>query len=196
MNPSTPIPDEPPRKQPGTRTLLGPLTVSHSVIVEMVRRGRARGPGSAQGRPRPGGPLARLAGLAGESSDWRRQGKSVRVWIVADRATPLSPLAAQVRQAVGATVVRLLGLELGEVTVVSMASGAGDRDPDRGDAGRSPAARRDTADEVNSHRLGRRLALAALFEAEFGQRTAPTILERHLAEADADEATATFARGW
>lgn len=67
--------------------------------------------------------------------------------------------------------------------------------PTAEDAGRSPAARRDTADEVNSHRLGRRLALAALFEAEFGQRTAPTILERHLAETDADEATATFSRG-
>ena len=37
-------------------------------------------------------------------------------------------------------------------------------------------------DEVSSHRLGRRLALAALFEAEFGQRTAGSILERHLAE--------------
>jgi len=50
-------------------------------------------------------------------------------------------------------------------------------------------------DEVNSHRLGRRLALAALFEAEFGQRTAGAILERHLTEGAADEATATFARG-
>jgi uncharacterized alkaline shock family protein YloU len=43
---------------------------------------------------------------------------SVRVWIVARPGHPLAPLAAQVRQAVGATVVRLLGLELGEVTVV------------------------------------------------------------------------------
>jgi len=50
-------------------------------------------------------------------------------------------------------------------------------------------------DEVRSHRLGRRLALAALFEAEFGQRTAASILERHLAEGGADEATADFARG-
>ena len=67
--------------------------------------------------------------------------------------------------------------------------------PTAEDAGRGPAAHRDTADEVSSHRLGRRLALAALFEAEFGQRTAPTILERHLSETDADEATATFSRG-
>lgn len=49
-------------------------------------------------------------------------------------------------------------------------------------------------DEVNSHRLARRLALASLFEAEFGQRTASAVLERHLAESAADEATAGFAR--
>jgi N utilization substance protein B len=51
-----------------------------------------------------------------------------------------------------------------------------------------------TSDLVSSHRLGRRLVLAALFEAEFGQRTAGSILERHLAEGAADEATAEFAR--
>ena len=51
-----------------------------------------------------------------------------------------------------------------------------------------------TSDMVSSHRLGRRLVLAALFEAEFGQRTAGAILERHLAEGAADEATAEFAR--
>ena len=49
-------------------------------------------------------------------------------------------------------------------------------------------------DEVNAHRLGRRLVLAALFEAEFGQRTAGAILERHLAETDAGAETAEFAR--
>ena len=48
--------------------------------------------------------------------------------------------------------------------------------------------------EVLSARMGRRLALASLFEAEFGQRTADTILERHLAEAEADQPTAEFAR--
>jgi len=51
-----------------------------------------------------------------------------------------------------------------------------------------------TSDMVSSHRLARRLILAALFEAEFGQRTAGSILERHLAEGAADEATAEFAR--
>ncbi len=63
------------------------------------------------------------------------------------------------------------------------------------DAGLGAPAGRAAMDEVSSHRLGRRLALAALFEAEFGQRTAGSILERHLAEGAADEATADFARG-
>jgi N utilization substance protein B len=61
--------------------------------------------------------------------------------------------------------------------------------------GPAPRSPRGAADEVGSHRLGRRLALAALFEAEFGQRTAQAILERHLAESDADSTTADFARG-
>jgi N utilization substance protein B len=41
----------------------------------------------------------------------------------------------------------------------------------------------------------RRLTLAAVFEAEFGQRTAEAILERHLAETEGDPETAAFARG-
>jgi N utilization substance protein B len=53
---------------------------------------------------------------------------------------------------------------------------------------------RSATDEVNAHRLARRLALASLFEAEFGQRTAAAILERHVAESAVDEATAGFAR--
>jgi len=52
-----------------------------------------------------------------------------------------------------------------------------------------------TVEEVNAHRLGRRLVLASLFEAEFGQRTATAILERHLADTEADAATSEFARG-
>jgi transcription antitermination protein NusB len=51
-----------------------------------------------------------------------------------------------------------------------------------------------SADRVRSRRAGRRLALAALFEAEFGQRTAPAILERHLAETEGDEQAAETAR--
>jgi N utilization substance protein B len=49
-------------------------------------------------------------------------------------------------------------------------------------------------DLARSRRAARRLALAALFEAEFGQRTAPAILERHLAETEGDPETARYAR--
>jgi transcription antitermination protein NusB len=56
-------------------------------------------------------------------------------------------------------------------------------------------ARRDPAGDarVRSRRAGRRLALAAVFEAEFGQRTADAILERHLA-VEGDPETASLAR--
>ncbi len=50
------------------------------------------------------------------------------------------------------------------------------------------------SDVVRSRRVGRRLALAALFEAEFGQRTAAAILERHLAETENDPEAAEVAR--
>ena len=92
-----------------------PLTVSHGVIVEMVRVAALEVPGVL--RVGHGG---RLAWLAGSPVRARvRDGKaSVRVWIVARPGHALRPLAAQVKQAVGATVERLLGLELGEVTVV------------------------------------------------------------------------------
>jgi transcription antitermination factor NusB len=43
-------------------------------------------------------------------------------------------------------------------------------------------------------RAGRRLALAAVFEAEFGQRTAGAILERHLGETEGHPGTAALAR--
>ena len=59
-----------------------------------------------------------------------------------------------------------------------MASG-----PDGPRGGRRDRAREDLS---RSRRAARRLALAAVFEAEFGQRTAEAVLERHLAaEADA-----------
>jgi len=74
-----------------------------------------------------------------------------------------------------------------------MASG-----PEPGDTGRSgPAA--GAAGEahpdghVRSRRAGRRLALASVFEAEFGQRTAEAILERHLAT-EGDPTAAALAR--
>jgi transcription antitermination protein NusB len=50
------------------------------------------------------------------------------------------------------------------------------------------------ADRIRALRTGRRLALAAVFEAEFGQRTADAILERHLAEIEGSPAAAELAR--
>ena len=50
------------------------------------------------------------------------------------------------------------------------------------------------ADRIRAFRTGRRLALAAIFEAEFGQRTADAILERHLAETEGDPRAAELAR--
>jgi transcription antitermination protein NusB len=65
-----------------------------------------------------------------------------------------------------------------------MASGSDARRPRRDHAGE---------DRARSRRAARRLALAAVFEAEFGQRTADAVLERHLAE-EADAGTAAYAR--
>jgi N utilization substance protein B len=58
---------------------------------------------------------------------------------------------------------------------------------------RAPGHDRLNEDLVRSRRAGRRLALAAVFEAEFGQRTAESVLERHLA-AEGDAETAAGAR--
>jgi uncharacterized alkaline shock family protein YloU len=92
-----------------------PLTVSHNVIVEMVRVAALEVPGVL--RVRRGGPLAWLGGSPVRANV--HEGRvSVRVWIVARPGHALKPLAAQVRQAVKSTVERLLDLELGEVTVV------------------------------------------------------------------------------
>ena len=57
-------------------------------------------------------------------------------------------------------------------------------------ANRSPEERARRDEEVRARRAGRRLALAAIFEADFGQRTANAILERHLATEASAEAAA------
>jgi transcription antitermination protein NusB len=49
-------------------------------------------------------------------------------------------------------------------------------------------------DRARGRRHGRRLALASIFEADFGQRTATAVLERHLAETERDETAAELAR--
>ena len=107
--PSTPAP----AATPGSAA--EPLTVSHGVVVEMVRDAALEVPGVL--KVSRGGPLTWLAGAPVRARV--SQGKVyVRVWIVARPGYELRPLAAQVRQAVVATVERLLGLGLGEVTVV------------------------------------------------------------------------------
>src|SRR6476661_11214852 len=50
------------------------------------------------------------------------------------------------------------------------------------------------ADRLRGRRVGRRLALAAVFEADFGQRTASAVLERHLTETERDETATELAR--
>ena len=61
----------------------------------------------------------------------------------------------------------------------------------------SPAGDSETAsgDRIRSLRAGRREALAAVFEADFGQRTAVAVLERDLASVEADPGAAELARG-
>ena len=50
------------------------------------------------------------------------------------------------------------------------------------------------SDRIRALRSGRRLALAAVFEAEFGQRTADAVLERHLAETESEPRAQQLAR--
>jgi uncharacterized alkaline shock family protein YloU len=92
------------------------LTVARRVIVEMVGLAAIEVPGVLRvGR---GGPAWRVL-LGGSPIRARiRDGRvQVTVWLVARPRQPLIPLAAEVRAAVGAAIERLLGLELGEVTV-------------------------------------------------------------------------------
>ena len=93
------------------------LTVGRGVIAEMVRLaafevpGVARvGRGGAAWRTWLGGPAVRV-----RTDDDR---VAVRIWIVARPGQQIGPLSAQVREAIGATVERLLGLELDAVTVL------------------------------------------------------------------------------
>jgi N utilization substance protein B len=51
------------------------------------------------------------------------------------------------------------------------------------------------SDRIRSLRAGRRVALSAVFEADFGLRTATTVLERDLAAVEADPGARELARG-
>lgn len=98
--------------------MTGPeLTVGRGVIAELVRLAAFEVPGVARvGR---GGPAwRRFLGRPAVSVQFRNDRVLVRIWLVARPGQPLGPLAGQVRSAVAATVERLLGLDLGAVTVL------------------------------------------------------------------------------
>jgi uncharacterized alkaline shock family protein YloU len=99
------------------------LSVGTGVIRDTVRLAALEVPGVMRvGR---GGPRWRDA-LAGSPIRVRvRDGRvHVTVWLVARPRQRLVPLTEQVRAAVGAAVVRLLGMELGGVTVLVDGVGA------------------------------------------------------------------------
>ena len=93
------------------------LTVGRGVIAQLVRLAAIEVPGVA--RVGHGGPAWR-AFLAGPPVSVRVRDDRVlvRLRVVARPGQALGPLAAQVRSAVAATVERLLGLDLGAVTVI------------------------------------------------------------------------------
>ena len=97
--------------------MTGPiLTVEKGVITEMVRLAAFEVPGVAR-VGRGGGRWGALLGSAVRAR-MHKDKVEVRLWIVARPGQPLVPLTGQVRSAVAATVERLLGLELGGVTVL------------------------------------------------------------------------------
>jgi uncharacterized alkaline shock family protein YloU len=93
------------------------LTVGRGVIAELVRLAAFEVPGVARvGR---GGPAwRRLVGGPAVSVRIREDRVVVRLFVVARPGQPLTTLTSQVRSTVAATVERLLGLELGAVTVL------------------------------------------------------------------------------
>ena len=98
--------------------MTGPeLTVGRGVIAELVRLAAFEVPGVARvGR---GGPLwRRIVGGPAVSVRIHDERVLVRLWVVARPGQALTPLTAQIRTAVAATVERVLGLQLGTVTVL------------------------------------------------------------------------------
>lgn len=92
------------------------LTVGGRVIADMVRLAALEVPGVHRvGRAGPAWRRLLARSVVARVRDGR---VVVRLSVVARPGHALEPLAAQVRAAVGATVERLLGLELETVTVV------------------------------------------------------------------------------
>ena len=93
------------------------LTVGRGVIAELVRLAAFEVPGVAR-VGRGGAAWRHVLGGPAVSVRIRDDRVVVRLWVVARPGQPLGPLTAQVRTTVAATVERLLGLELGAVTVL------------------------------------------------------------------------------
>ena len=93
------------------------VTVERDVIGELVRLAAFEVPGVAR-VGRGGSAWRRWLGGPAVGVRIRDERVLVRLWIVARPGQPLRPLAAQVRATVAATIERLLGLELGTVTVL------------------------------------------------------------------------------
>jgi uncharacterized alkaline shock family protein YloU len=93
------------------------LTVRQGVIADLVRVAALEVKGVARiGR---GGPAwRRLIGGRPVSVRIREDRVVVRLWIVARPGYPLVPLTGHVRTAVATTVERLLGLDVGAVTIL------------------------------------------------------------------------------
>jgi uncharacterized alkaline shock family protein YloU len=93
------------------------LTVGRGVIAELVRLAAFEVPGVAR-VGRGGANWRRMLGGPAVSVQLRNDRVLVRLWIVARPGQALGPLTNQVRAAVTATVERLLGLDLGALTVL------------------------------------------------------------------------------
>ena len=96
---------------------MGALTVGTGVIRETVRLAALEVPGVLRvGR---GGPRWRGVVVGSPVRIRVRDGRvHVTLWIVARPRQRLVPLTSQVRAAIGAAVERLLGMEVGGVTVL------------------------------------------------------------------------------
>ena len=93
------------------------LTVGRGVIAELVRLAAFEVPGV--GRVGRGGPAwRRFVGGPAVLVRIRDERVLVRLWVVARPGHALAPLTTQIRATVTATVERVLGLELGAVTVL------------------------------------------------------------------------------
>ena len=92
------------------------LAVSHPVVRELVRRAAMEVPGVLR-VGWAGSPWRRLAVWRPVVVRVRGGVVEARVVVIARPGQPLADLATDVRDAVAAAIERLLGLEVGEVTV-------------------------------------------------------------------------------